>query len=83
MDHEPMCVEAAGQVWMLKLHADNLDIHFIVSFSGVKIQQPSLYLLMLKYCANRLHFAIEIENLQHFEIITRYIATFVNNDSCL
>jgi len=64
MDHGPMCVGVAGQMWMLVLHADNLDIHFIVSFSGTKIQQPSLYLLMLKYCVNRLHFAIEIENLK-------------------
>ena len=58
-----MCVGMAAQMWMLVLHADNLDIHFIASFSGEKIQQPSLYLLMLKYCVNRLHFAIEIGNL--------------------
>ena len=32
MDHGPMCVGVAGQLQMLMLHADNLDIHFIVSF---------------------------------------------------
>ena len=48
MDRGPMCVGMAAQMWMLVLHADNLDIHFIASFSGEKIQQPSLYLLMLK-----------------------------------
>jgi len=32
MDHGPMCVEMDGQVWMVLSHADNLDIHFIVSF---------------------------------------------------
>ena len=32
MDHGMMCMGIPGQMKMLPLHADNLDIHFMVSY---------------------------------------------------